>query len=515
MASYLGAVRAHPRVVALVTLAAVAASGLLLTARSPSYEATADLLVDPLPQDDQTFRGMPLLRDTGDPVRTVQTAASLVESRAVADQAAESLGGGWTGAKVLEAVVVEPVGESNILGVTATADDPQEAARLADEFVTASLKVRERVIIDQAETEIAALDARLKALSGNEVAEADLIARRDQLQSVAATGDPTLMKSQEAVPPSAASGPSGRLVLVLALLAGFVLGCGAAMLMELAARRVRDDDDALAIYPLPVLARVPELPARKRQGPAGSTWYMPPEIREPFRTLTLQLDEPEGPRALMVMSASAGDGKTTTAVNLAVSLAASDKSVILLDFDLRKPQVGAALGLNQGPRVSDLLGLGLDLDPFLQRPPHLGPLRVLAPAGEPGDAGLIDSVGYRMPGLLAAARGLADFVIVDTAPLGEVGDALLLARDIEDLLLVVRPGNTARSQLEFVRDLLERAGRRPRGYVMLSRAERLARGYYSYGYAQPRPFGLPQRSDRRPQEVPSEAEYPVRVEREG
>lgn len=514
LASYLGAVRAHPWVVVLVTLATVGASVVFLATHAPSYEATAELLVDPLPQDDQVFRGMDLIRDTGDPTRTVQTAASLVESRAAADRAAADLQGGWTGEEVLDAVEVDPVGESNILGVTATADDPQEAAQLANEFVDSALAVREREIVDQARAEIAALDARLRALTGNETAEAELIARRDQLQSVAATGDPTLARSQEAVPPSGAIGASSPLIVVLALLAGIVLGSGTAMLMELLARRVRDEEDALALYRVPVLARVPELPARKRRGPSGSTWYMPPEIREPFRTLAVQLDEREGQGVTMVTSATAGDGKTTTAVNLAVSLAAGGKSVVLLDFDLRKPEVGVSLGLNEGQRVTDLLGSNGSLEPLLQTASHLGSLRVLALSGEPEGPELIEALGYRLPELLAEARTLADYVVVDTAPLGEVGDALRLVRDVEDILLVVRPGNTAHSQLEFLRDLLERAGRTPIGYVLLGRTDRPTHGYYSYAYAQSRRSDLTWGSDGLPRELPRPAEQPGSVDRE-
>jgi Mrp family chromosome partitioning ATPase len=511
LASYLGAIRSHPWVVALVTLAAVVASAAFVAVRSPSYEATADLLVDPLPIDDQTFRNIPLIRDTGDPTRTVQTAASLVETREIADRTAEALGGDWTGTRVLGAIEVNPVGESNILGIEATADDPAEAARLANQFVDSTLEVREDLILEEATAEVKALNARIEAVSSNETAAAELIAQRDQLESVAARGDPTLAKSQEAVPPTSATGAPAPLVLIMALLAGFVLGSVAAMLIELLSRRVRDEDDALALYPLPVLARIPELPSRKRRVPEGSVWYMPPEIREPFRTLAVQLDEPDGPAAIMVTSGSAGDGKTTTALHLAVSLAASGKSVILLDLDLRKPQVGAALGFRTGPSVTELLSPQQSLESVLQTPSHLGALRVLAPRAEADDAGLIEAIGHELPAMIAEARELADHVVVDTAPLGEVGDALHLIRVVDEILLVVRPGNTSDTGLEVVRDLLERAAQRPRGFIVLSRAERPARGYYSAGYAQPRspvvPLQVPVASpETKADELPTSAD---------
>ena len=78
---YLRAIRAHRGLVVLTTLAFLAAALLWLSfARTPSYEATANVLVTPLPQDDEIFRGLQLLRDSGDPTRTMQTAASLMTS---------------------------------------------------------------------------------------------------------------------------------------------------------------------------------------------------------------------------------------------------------------------------------------------------------------------------------------------------------------------------------------------------------------------------------------------------
>jgi len=486
LAAYLRAIRAHPVVVVAITLATIGASALFLAARSSTYEATAELLVSPLPQDDQTFRGLPMIRDTGDPVRTAQTAASLVETREVAQEAADDLGGNRTADSVLAAVEVEPVGESNILGITAEANDADAAAELANAVAASVLAVREREIQAGAVREIAALNTRIEAVAGNDVAEAELIARRDQLETVVAAGDPTLAQAQEAVPPIGPIGASGPIIIALAAIAGFVLGSAAAILLELGARRVRDEEDAIAVYPLPVLLRVPSLPPRKRRGPPGATWYMPPEIREPFRTLAVQLDQPDGASVLMVTSPTAGDGKTTTVVNLAVSLAAAGNSVVLLDFDLRKPQVASALGLNHGIRMAELLDPGGSLEPHLQTPSHLGELRVLAPSTTPEETEWIEAMGFKLPELLEEARGLAEFVIVDTAPLGEVGDALRLVNEVEDILVVVRPGNTYEPQLELLRDLLERAGRRPSGYVMLSGVERHSPAYYSYGYVQPR-----------------------------
>jgi capsular polysaccharide biosynthesis protein len=151
---YLRAIRGHRLLILMVTLAAIGASAAWIILRTPEYKATADLLVTPLPQEDQTFLSLPLLRDSGDPTRTVQTAATVVESGQAAQRTARTLGRGWTPRKVLEAVDVQPQGESNILAVTATAEDAPVAARIANAFARGALDARSEAVKRQANFEI-------------------------------------------------------------------------------------------------------------------------------------------------------------------------------------------------------------------------------------------------------------------------------------------------------------------------------------------------------------------------
>jgi capsular exopolysaccharide synthesis family protein len=475
LASYLAAIRAHWLAVVLITLAAVGASLAFLTLRSEEYEATAELLVQAQPQDDETFLGLPLLRDTGDPTRTVQTAAALVESQ---------------GPRVGAAIEVNPEGESNILAVTATADTPERAAALANEYARGVLDARAELIEAAADTLVAQLDARLDATpSADQVTRAELTSRLDQVRAVAQTGDPTLVLSQEAVPPASPTGSPAALIVILALIGGFTVGAGTAVLLELINRRVRDEDEALEVYPLPVLARVPMVPARSRQGPPGSTWYMPPEIREPFRTVVVQLEQSRRRvGAVMMTSPTKGDGKTTSAINLAVSLAAAGKRVVVLDFDLRHPQLSAGLGIPGGHRLSELIDPGTSLHQLLVRPSELRSLTVLPVAFHPDETALTDSVAWRLPEFIEQARQMADYVIIDTPPLGEVSDALMLARVVDEIIVVMRPGNTQRSHLFVVRELLERIGHTPEGCIIIGAPEVGGRGYRGYGYG---PGGAP------------------------
>ncbi len=139
VAPYLRAVRAHILLFALIVLAALVGGIAYLSQRSPLYEATAQLLITPLPQDETDFRGLSLLRDSGDPARTAQTAAALIDTQASAALTAERLGEDYTAKKVLDRTDVKPLGDSDVLAVTARADDPDEAARIANQFTTSAL----------------------------------------------------------------------------------------------------------------------------------------------------------------------------------------------------------------------------------------------------------------------------------------------------------------------------------------------------------------------------------------
>jgi Mrp family chromosome partitioning ATPase/capsular polysaccharide biosynthesis protein len=470
---------------------ALSTIGLLLLAilwlgvvRTPTYQATANLLVTPLPQDDTTYRGLQLLRDSGDPTRTVQTAASLVDSPAAARRTAQVLGSDWSTQKVIDSVTIEPEGESNILAVTGSADDAATAARLANTYARQTLAVRRDTLQRDVGPLLNQLKARQKTIgSSDTTAAAELEDRVNQLESVRTGSDPTLQISQAAEVPASPSGASAPVILVLALVAGLALGSAAAVVIELLDRRIRDEEEALAILPLPILARVPLVRKHLGIGRHTEAWTLPPAVREAFRTLLLQLPQrrDEGGRVLMVTSASTGDGKTTSAINVAATLAGSGERVILLDLDLRKADVAQRLAVAEPVHLSQLLSPERDLVSMLRTPASLPAISVLATELQQGDAILLDALYGRLPQLVSEARQLADHVIIDTPPLGEISDALRLIGYVDDLLIVVRPGNSDRVGLSTTADLLGRTGTDPAGFLVVGGTPGPTSSYYSYG----------------------------------
>jgi capsular exopolysaccharide synthesis family protein len=268
-------------------------------------------------------------------------------------------------------------------------------------------------------------------------------------------------------------------ILLLAAIAGLALGSLAAFGIQLINRRIRHEEEMLRLYPLPVLARVPRLPRRHRRERLGGPSQSPPAMREAFRTLRLQIEQRESGRGtIMVTSGSAGDGKTTVVANLAFALAQGGYSVIALDLDVRKPQLGSALQVPESPGMTQLLTNRVGLASVLVDSPAAQGLRVL-PAHE-RDAPLLESLLRRLPSLLVEAQALADYVILDTPPLGEVSDALTLASEVDTMLLVVRLGHTNRRRFEVARDLLERAGAARAGLVVIGDALEPSKAYYGH-----------------------------------
>lgn len=462
LATYIGALRAHWLLVLLVTLAALIGSVAVLAFSTREYAATSEVLVSPLLRDDQTFIGLDLVRDSGDATRNVQTAAALLDSPQVAESTARRLGPGHDGPGVLRAVEVVPKGESDVLEVTATAADPDLAARMANTFASTALDLRVRRLQRQLDSLVGQLDARLRAEGTNDAAAAAIAERLAQLDALrAARTDPTLSMVRSAEPPTAPIGAPPWLIVVAGLMGGLLLGALAAFGMRTIDRRISDQEELSSIYPIPLLTGVPHVSSRDRRGATE----LPPEAFEAFRTLATQLEDYGTGRSILVTSASSGDGKSTVAANLALALVEAGKRVVLVDLDVRKPELSEALSdarNGSGPHAG---GDGTAAGPIISfaRDPRIRLLPAALGASR-------ESLMRRVSALVPEAMRTADYVVIDSSPLGEVSDALPVASYVDDVLVVARLRHTDRSSLQVTRDLLQRSGVVPRGLVLVGEA---------------------------------------------
>lgn len=512
MGTYRRALRANWLLVVLAVLGGVSGYIASQSVGVPRYEATAQLLVTPVSADDPNFLGLPVLRQTpGDPTRTIETAAALLRSGGAAKRAAQSLRPPTSVQHILDVVSLKPQGQSNIVAVSATADTGQRAAQIANAYAKATLIERAALLRNSAAAQIPRVQAQLATIGGaSRPAGADLAQRLSALRGLAEGGDPSLSLSQRARAPDEQAGPSSVIVLLFVALVGFAIGSLIAVLRELTTRAIRDENEVLALYPLPVLARVP---VRRREARAmtGPRWLPPPATREAFRTLLAQLEQHERSRVVMVTSASAGDGKTTSAINLAAAIAETGDQVILLDFDLRKPDMRRVLGLPDGVSLADLSHSDFRLEDALLPAFGLAMLSVLATTVGPDSHLLVEAVKRRLPEVIEEAKNIADWVVIDTAPLGRVSDAIGILQEIDDIIIVSRLGVTDRRNLATMRELLERTcDRGPTGLLVISKQRSPSRSSYDYGYPARRPHLPTARGERSTTQSTNEALNRVR-----
>ena len=169
-------------------------------------------------------------------------------------------------------------------------------------------------------------------------------------------------------------------------------------------------------------------------------------------------------RSLLVSSAVAGDGKSTVALHLAATAAAVGQRVLLVDADLRCPQLHAKLGLPNVRGLGDAISTDLSLNDAIQRSPNQDNLFVLTAGQIPPDPIKLLS-SKKMQYLMEQFQAFFDLVIYDTPPLGGLADAHLIAAHTDATIMVVQIGKTDRSQVRRVLEELKISGASVLGIV--------------------------------------------------
>jgi Mrp family chromosome partitioning ATPase len=463
--TYIQALVRYWPVVAGTVVLSVAIALFTLSRSGDTYQASASVLVSPLGASDPTFTGTGVVIDTGDPARTVQTAAALLNSPRAASLAASALGGGWTEGGVRGAVSVTPRGQSNVLAVTARASTPEDASNLANAFAHAAVQARTEIVQQNIAAKLRALDARFRQPGAIATAtgQQELALRIVQLEAVRATkADPTLQVAQDAEPPSGSTGLPRLLLVVLSAIVGFAIGSVGAVALSYFSPKVGDESEVAALLPLPVLATIPKVSILQRRHGMHPT-SLPPFVFEQIRKIRAQIPPAQGSSAIMVTSAASGDGKTTIAAGLASAFAEGGEDVILLDLDLRRPGVADLFGLEPSGTRS-LQGESFSLAHMLVSVPGLPHIKVLS--SRRASISVLERLVSNLPALLSEARGLAKWIILDTPPLGEVSDGLRFAPDCDGVVVVVRARHTDRSRLILAYNQLMRVGARVLGTVV-------------------------------------------------
>ncbi len=303
---------------------------------------------------------------------------------------------------------------------------------------------------------------------------------------------------------SSAEVPSSRQVkpwfsFVIGGFIGLVVGFILAVMFELSDTSIRSIDDVTEYLGLDVIGTIPQMRFGRARGKYRGDYvpltdgsevdacivtqnYPKSPISEAYRTLrtNLQLSTLHlKPKSIMVTSAVPGEGKTTTAVNMAVTFADSGMRVLILDTDLRRPHVHHVLKTDRGPGLADVLREGYDVHSVI-RPTRVDNLWIVSSGRvPPNPSELIGS--DRMRKLMVQLESEFDLVICDAPSMLVVTDPVLLATEVDACVLVLSVKYARRETVIRGKKLLDSARAQLAG-VVLNGIEATRRHYYYYYY---------------------------------
>jgi succinoglycan biosynthesis transport protein ExoP len=502
-------------IVAVGAVLGLGAASALSVLQSPSYQAHSQLLFqfrtsDPLSQ--------PVSVD--DSKRELNNELRQMESTA----ARELVRNTYTGPLNVDDVTATVAStDADVITVSVTSNDAAEAARLVNVYAQKYIEFRRQTQIDRLGTyangvisqindlkanidnlnlPLAALDARIAREPSSSTEIGSLRTQRDQLvaqlspqltslqsqllflqqelgkielsSTLTRAGDVSILESAEV--PTAPVSPRPTRNAVLGLVVGLLLGVGAAFVREQFDDVVRDREAFESVTGLPVLGLIPQLKGRKSRPERDLAALRQPNstFSEAFRTLRtavkfFAIDRPV--QLIQITSAVAAEGKTTITGNLAVVMAQTGASVVVVGCDLRRPGLDTLWQVPQGPGLTNVLLGEARLSQAIWKHPEIASLDILRTGPlPPNPSEMLGS--SQATELLKSLRSLYDIVILDCPPVLPVADSLILASHVDITLLVATEGLTTKKDLERAIEMLRQVDASLAGAI-LNRASQL------------------------------------------
>ncbi len=353
---------------ALCVVVGAAAAGIVSSRQQQQYQASAQLLFRNDTAPDQSLQSVIGLPPSGatasDPSRQAATNVALVSLDTVDHMTAQALGQRVTASDVKSEISVQSVGQSDVVAITATDPSPARASTLANTFARQFIVFRQntdRSLVNSAihdvESQIRSLAPPVRSGSGGRHLRNQLL----QLQSLAQIQNGNAELVQSATVPTSPSTPRTKMNVVAGGLLGLILGIVLAIVFYRVDRRVRTPEELAEAYDLPLLGVVPRVKAlvRRRRRDETLPAVPPVPMEEAFRAIRARLRYFNVDRELqsvLVTSAAPGEGKSTVAWQLARAIAMTGNGkVLLLETDLRRPELARRHGLRAYPGLAELL----------------------------------------------------------------------------------------------------------------------------------------------------------------
>ncbi|MDH2443036.1 polysaccharide biosynthesis tyrosine autokinase [Amnibacterium sp. CER49] len=413
--------------VVLVLIGVASGIGASLTMK-PMYSATSTAVVQ-VASDGQSVQDVAV--GAAFAQKAVETFASVATSQRVLDPVIKTVGlSGTTSAQLAKRISVGTSTNNQVMNITASDPSPDRAAAIAD----------------QVESQLSHVVAT--ALNS----------------TTKGSAAPTVVLISHADVPKAPSSPNTGLNALVGGILGLLVALVLIGVRRLLLDKIESVEELQSITEVPVVGEivrdrgVTAQPLRVLADPLGSYAESVRDLRTNLQYLTTA----EGAQTIVVTSAAPGEGKTTTSVNLGLSLAGA-QSVVLVDADLRKPRIADVLGIDGAVGLTDVLVGRVSLDDALQTVGDSG-LVVLPAGGHPPNAAeLLQSAAMRR--LLGELSQRYSTVLFDSPPSGLLSDARVLARECSGALVVTGLRRAKRAQLRTTLQSLERAGAKTLGIV--------------------------------------------------
>ena len=369
---------------------------------------------------------------------------------------------------------------SEARAVISTAENDYRASAAQEANISAALEAAKAEALDLSRRTVKYDSQKRELDAANEVLNS-LLSRSKQTDVSSELKASNIRVVDTAVVPEKPKRPRKVRDIGLGILFGLGLAVGVAFFLDYLDNTLKTPDDVRNHLQVPLLGVVPEQPDGQQTSLARGQESTP--FAEGYRVVRTALNYswPEGgPRVIVVTSTAPSEGKSLTSVNLALSLSGISPRVLLVDCDMRKPRAHTYLGGRRSPGLSDVLVGKAKASEAVQ--PNAGGTSVaLLAAGTtaPSPADLLTHHTLRM--LIEGIRGLYDWVVIDTPPVGAVSDALVVAPLSDGVLVVAGAEMVPRGAVKHTLERVTDSGARILG-IVLNRAQIEKHSYYYGSY---------------------------------
>lgn len=330
----------------------------------------------------------------------------------------------------------------------------------------------------------------------------DTYTQRQKEQELAlSSGRPDNLKiANEAVKPTEPIGPQRNRNILIAFLLSLAVGIGLAFLLDYLDDSIRTSDDVGRHLGLPTLALIPHqrlsekrklgMLSKTSNGNGSSTALITLEdtrsaMAEAYRHLRTSLlfsSAGKPPQTILVTSSQPAEGKTTTAINTAITLAQAGADVVIIDCDLRRPRIHSHFNLTNSSGLTNYLSGERNTDALLKTHQELPKLKIITSGPlPPNPAELLSS--NEMKNLLQFLRGNFKHVIIDSPPAISFTDAAILSTLVDGVILVAMAGKSSIHLMRRFKQRLANIGARIYGVVLNGiKADSVEYSYYGYSY---------------------------------